>query len=160
MKNGKKTLGVLRIVMGWMMLWPFIDKLWGVKGGMEKAWINGNSPTTGFLTNAPHGPFADIFHAMAGSGFVDWIFMAGLLLIGLSLILGIGVRVAGYSGALMMLLLWSAVLPPEHNPIIDDHIVYMLVFLYFALTPVVGEVLGLGKWWSKTSLVKKHSWMQ
>jgi len=53
------------------------------------------------------------------------------LLIGLSLILGVFMRMAIFSGSLMLVLMYLAVLPPEHNPIIDDHIIYSLVLISF-----------------------------
>ena len=92
--------------MGWIFLWAFVDKLLGLgfATAPEKSWLAGGSPTTGFLKFAAKGPFVEIFHAMAGNPIVDWLFMLGLLLIGLALLLGIGVRIAGYSGALYALL--------------------------------------------------------
>lgn len=145
----------LRIVMGWTMLWPFFDKLFGLgfATSPEKSWLNGASPTMGYLASAA-GPFADLYHAMAGNPVVDVLFMAGLLLIGLSLALGVGVRIAGYAGALMMLLMWTSHLPPQQNPIIDEHIVYALVFL--GLGWVRPEPCwGLGWWWRGTRLVRR-----
>ncbi|RGA01239.1 hypothetical protein DI270_030565 [Microbispora triticiradicis] len=40
-----------RIAIGWVFLWAFLDKLfgWGFATPAAKAWINGGSPTTGFL---------------------------------------------------------------------------------------------------------------
>ena len=62
-----------------------------------RAWITGGSPTKGFLSGS-EGPFAGFYHALAGNGFVDVLFMVGLLGIGLALILGIGLRVAAVAG--------------------------------------------------------------
>ena len=42
--------------------------------------------------------------------------MLGLLLVGLALILGIFMRMASYSGSLMLILIYLASLPLEHNP--------------------------------------------
>ena len=50
--------------------------------------------------------------------------MLGLLGIGVALILGIGMRVAAVAGALLLVLMWTAVLPPENNPFMDDHLIY------------------------------------
>ena len=105
------------------------------------------------------GPFASVFQGLAGSAFVEWLFMIGLLLIGLALIFGMGVKIAGYTGALLMLLMWLAVLPPEHNPILDDHIIYGLILIGLTFVKS-GHWLGLGKWWSGTELVKKHSFLE
>jgi len=153
-------LGLTRISLGIIFLWSFLDKAFGLgfSTAPEKAWVLGNSPTTGFLTNAVHGPFQTFYNSLAGSLFVDWIFMTGLLLIGISLILGIGVKIAGYSGALMLFLMWTALLPPTNNPVLDDHIIYALVLIFMALSRS-GHYLGLGKIWAKTNLVKKYKFL-
>lgn len=149
---------LLRLGMGWIFLWAFLDKVFGLGFATvaDKSWLLGNSPTYGFLTFATKGPFASFYQSLAGSGIIDWLFMLGLLFIGLALILGIGIKIAGYSGALMLFLMWTAVLPPEHNPFLDEHIIYALLLIL--LTKVSSSKLGLGKWWSNTKLVKRfHS---
>lgn len=157
MKKQHGILGFLRILMGWIFLWPFLDKIFGFGFATEsgKAWIDGVSPTVGFLKFSTRGPFAGVFQWLAGNPFVDWLFMVGLLLIGLALILGIGVRIAAVSGALMLFLMWLAVLPPDHNPFVSDHIIYIVVLaLLFAVD--AGQYVGFGKWWQKTALAKKY----
>jgi thiosulfate dehydrogenase [quinone] large subunit len=154
----QSCLGLVRISLGWIFLWAFLDKVFGLGFATEagKAWLDGVSPTTGYLQFATHGPLASVFQALANNVMVDWLFMLGLLLIGLSLMLGIGVRVAGYSGSLLLFLMFlAASLPPEHNPLLDEHIIYILVLLAFTRLPV-GEWLGLGKWWSALPIVKKY----
>ncbi len=148
---------LLRLSMGFTFLWAFFDKVFGLGFATEadKSWLSGNSPTAGFLGNAVHGPFAEFYNSLAGNPLVDWLFMIGLLLIGLSVTLGIFMRIAGYAGALMMLLLWSSLLPPENNPLLDEHIVYLLVFLGFT-TESAGKSCGLSRWWSSCKLVKKY----
>lgn len=50
--------------------------------------MNGGSPTNGFLSNAS-GAFGGMFQAMASaSPFLDWLFMLGLLGIGVAMVLG------------------------------------------------------------------------
>jgi thiosulfate dehydrogenase [quinone] large subunit len=140
--------------MGWLFLWAFIDKVFGLGFATQpgQSWLDGVSPTESFLTLATHGPFAPVFQSMAGNPLVDWLFMLGLLAVGITLLLGIGVRIASYTGALMMALITLAVaLPPVHNPLLDEHIIYVLVLLSFTTMPV-GEWLGLGKWWAKQPL--------
>ncbi len=153
------VLGVLRIIMGWIFLWAFIDKLFGLGFATlsEKAWLTGSSPTAGFLQFGVHGPLASFYQSLAGSAFIDWLFMFGLLFIGVSLTLGIFIRLGGFSAILLLFLMYTAVgMSPENNPFIDDHIVYMFVILLFILMDS-GRYFGLGKWWSETSLVKKFS---
>ncbi len=125
----------LRLVMGFIFLWAFLDKVFGfgLATQSEAAWINGGSPTTGFLTNAVHGPFADVFKGLAGSAIVDWLFMLGLLFVGLTLILNRYVKWGAIAGMLMLALMYLALLFPANNPIIDDHIVYILVLALLAM---------------------------
>lgn len=146
---------LLRVVMGLIFLWAFFDKLFGLGYATkpDKSWLLGNSPTTGFLKGGVRGPLADFYHNLAGNPLIDWLFMLGLLLLGLALLLGIGLKMAGYAGALLMLLMWSALLPPTSHPFLDDHIVYLLVLLSLAHSQA-GDVWGLGKWWSSSELVK------
>ena len=154
----KYLWAILRICMGWLFLWPFLDKLFGLGFATpaEGAWLAGGSPTTGFLTHGTQGPFAEIFQSLAGSALIDWIFMLGLLFIGLALILGIGVRIAGYSGALMLVLMYLAgFIPPEHNPFLDDHLVYPIIMIGLTLT-ASGDTWGLGKKWKKCPIVSKY----
>ena len=120
--------------MGFIFLWAFIDKVFGLGFATttDKAWINGGSPTTGFLSNAAKGPFAEIFQSLAGVAVVDWLFMLGLLFTGLTLLLNRYVKWGCIAGSLMMFLMYLALLFPANNPIIDEHIVYILVLLLIA----------------------------
>lgn len=120
----------LRFIMSFIFLWAFFDKLFGLGFATtsEKAWIHGGSPTTGFLSFGVKGPFAEIFHSLAGVAVVDWLFMLGLLFIGLTLLLNRYVLWGAIAGIVMMVLMWLALLFPANNPIIDEHIVYALVF--------------------------------
>lgn len=129
MKTQKNIFLALRLGMGFIFLWAFFDKLFGLGFATTsaKAWINGGSPTAGFLTNAVHGPFASFFQGLSGVPVVDWLFMGGLLFTGITLILNKHLFWGVISGASMLLLMYLAVLPPENNPIIDDHIIYILV---------------------------------
>ena len=153
--------GLVRIGLGWIFLWAFIDKVFGLGFATkaENAWILGASPTEGFLKFGTSGPLAPLFQTMAGSVVVDWLFMLGLFSVGVALLFGIAMRLAGYAGALMMLFIYLAsALPPEHNPILDDHIIYILVLIGFTFVPV-GEWLGFGSSWSKSSLVRQFPWL-
>lgn len=167
-----KVIGLVRIALGSIFLWAFVDKLFGLgfatcrdaKTGVVdtlcgKAWVNGGSPTDGFLKNATKGPFEDIFKSMAGNTLVEWLFMLGLLLIGVALIAGVAIKLASYSGALMMIFMWLAALPPANNPVVDDHVIYALVLMVILLANK-DQRFGLGGWWSKQPQVKKHTFLQ
>jgi thiosulfate dehydrogenase (quinone) large subunit len=158
----------IRISLGWIFLWAFLDKLLalGFATGADaetgttdrfgpQAWINGGSPTKGFLEFGTTGPLADFYRSFAGATWADWLFMIGLAGIGLALLLGIGVRLAAGFGALLVVMMWSAALPPENNPFLDDHLIYALVLVLLA-TANAGRTLGLGRWWASLSLVRRH----
>lgn len=149
-----------RIALGLVFLWAFLDKLLGLGFATppERAWLNGGSPTRGFLGGVD-GPFAGAFNALAGNVVVDWLFMLGLLGIGLALVLGIGVRVAAVTGALLLLLMWAASLPLENHPFLDEHVVYALVLVGLALERA-GDAWGLGARWRRTRLVERARWLE
>lgn len=150
------VLGVLRLAMGWTFLWPFLDKTFGLghETASADAWVNGGSPTAGFLGHATKGPFSGMYESFAGHAWADWLFMLGLLGIGTALLLGIGVRIAAVAGAALLVLMWTAVLPPENNVFLDDHLIYALVLAVLALTQA-GTTLGLGAAWRRIPLVER-----
>jgi len=148
-----------RLCLGWTFLWPFLDKTFGLghETTTAHAWINGGSPSFGFLSGAI-GPFAGIYQSIAGAGLVDWLFMIGLLGIAVALLLGIGVRIAAVSGAVLLILMWSASLPPQDDIFMDNHIIYAIVLIGLALVGA-GNTLGFGRWWTQTSLVRRFPWL-
>lgn len=146
----------IRVVMGWIFLWAFLDKLFGLgyATASSKSWLNGGSPTTGYLKFATSGPLSKFYGGLAGNTAVDVLFMLALLAIGVAFVLGIGTKIAGIIGAFVVAVLWSTNLPPANNPIVDEHIVYMLLFIAMIFVKP-GRWLGLGEWWANLSLVKK-----
>ena len=155
------VLAAIRISLGWIFLWAFVDKLFGLGHATPSArsWLNGGSPTKGFLANAATGPFEGFYKSIAGAAWADWLFMLGLAGIGIALIAGVAMRLATAAGALLLVMMWTAVLPPENNPFMDDHIVYALVLVALALT-AAGNTLGLGKLWSRLPLVQRLPWLK
>lgn len=151
------VLGLLRLTMGWIFLWAFVDKVFGLGFSTtpDKSWLAGVSPTSGFLKFAVHGPFAQFYQSISGVPLVDWLFMLGLLFVGVALISGVLTRLAGFAGIAMLFLMYTAVgMSPTTNPFIDEHIVYILVMIILISTNA-GQFLGLGKWWTNTSFVQK-----
>jgi thiosulfate dehydrogenase (quinone) large subunit len=158
-KAARYVWAVTRLCMGWVFLWPFLDKTFGLghETTSAHAWINGGSPSFGFLSGAT-GPFAGFYQSIAGAGLVNWLFMIGLLGIALALLSGVGVRIAAISGAVMVILMWSASLPPQDDIFMDNHIIYALVLIGLALV-TAGNTLGLGRWWTQTALVRRYPWL-
>jgi thiosulfate dehydrogenase [quinone] large subunit len=161
------VLAVLRIGFGLTFLWAFFDKLLALGFGTgyneagkldrfgDAAWINGGSPTEGFLKFGADGPFKEFYNSIGGTPFADWGFMLGLLAIGVALTLGAGVRLAAAAGAVMYVLMWTVVLPPENNPVIDDHLLGAVTLVALALLNA-GNTWGLGNWWSRTAAAERY----
>lgn len=154
------SLAITRILLGFVFLWAFLDKTFGLGYATEagKAWVNGVSPTTGFLKFGVNeeGPLVEFFQSLAGSVVVDWLFMLGLLGIGLALVLGIGLRIAAVAGTALLVMMWLAELPLENNPIVDDHLVYAAILWVIALG---ARQMSLFDWWAKFAFVKKNKWL-
>jgi thiosulfate dehydrogenase [quinone] large subunit len=151
----------LRIGLGWIFLWAFIDKVFGLGFATPEkgAWINGGSPTKGFLANGATGPFTDFYHSIAGAPWANWLFMAALAGIGIALVTGVGIRIAAAAGSALLIMMWSVVLPPENNPFMDDHLIYVGVLIALALVNA-GDTFGFGRFWARTALVRKAPYLR
>lgn len=158
--KARYVLAAARIAIGWVFLWAFLDKTFGLGFATpaERAWVNGGDPTFGYLSNAD-GTFGSFFQGLAGQAWVTWLFMLGLLGIGLALIGGIGMRIAAVAGALMYGLMYLASLPLENNPVVDDHLTGAVIVVLLALA-YAGDTWGLGNWWKQTALVKRFPWLR
>ncbi|GAB3243107.1 hypothetical protein [Kineosporia babensis] len=166
-----KLFAVLRVSVGFIFLWAALDKTFGLgySSAAEKAWIEGNSPTKGFLSFIDQGPFASVFNNMAGNAIVDILFMVGMFAVGVAVIAGVAMQVAAVSGSLIMVMMWVAEWPMAQttgageptgstNPFMDYHLIYALVL--FALVAVsAGKTWGLGNIWEKLPVIKDQKWM-
>jgi thiosulfate dehydrogenase [quinone] large subunit len=85
--------------------------------------------------------------------------MIGLLGIGIGLTLGIAMRLSTASGAVLYMLMWTVVLPPPNNPVLDDHVLGAISMVVLALT-AAGTTWGLGRAWNRTSLVSSQHWLR
>ena len=58
-RRATRFLAVVRVAIGFVFLWAFIDKTFGLGYATPsaKAWINGGSPTKGFLSGVEVGPW-------------------------------------------------------------------------------------------------------
>lgn len=161
----------LRLALGFEFLWAFLDKTFGLgySTPSARAWIHGGSPTKGFLSHANAGPFQGIFRSLAGDPGVDWLFMAAMLGVGLAFLLGVALRPAAISGALMLLFMWLAVWAPAKtaggqptgstNPIVDEHIIGLFGFIVIGALAAHG-VGYLGRKWAALPPVKTWPWLR
>lgn len=162
-------LAALRLGTGFVFLWAFVDKLFGLgySTPSQRAWLNGGSPTKGFLSNVDAGPLASTFRAIAGNPVADWLFMLGLLGIGVAVLSGVALRLAAVAGSVLMALMWAAEWHPARftsageatgsvNPLIEYHVIYALALIVVAVT-YAGNRWGLGGWWSRLPFVRRHA---
>ena len=161
-----RAVAVLRIGFGLTFLWAFFDKLLalGYATGYDQAgeldrfgdaaWINGGSPTEGFLGFGADGPFKGFYNSIAGAAWADTLFMLALLGIGLALTLGVAMRLAAGSGALLYVMMWTVALPPANNPVLDVHLLGAVTLVVLALVGA-GMTWGLGSRLENTKLVQR-----
>lgn len=146
MKN-KTSLLVLRLAIGWFFLYSGFDKV------MNPEWT-----AAGFLGSAK--TFPAMFSWFSSASNIDWVNALnawGQLFIGVGLISGTLVRLASWSGVLLMLMYYLPGLDfphVEHGFLVDDHVLYALVFFLLA-EQRAGQYFGLDKlinkkiksWW-------------
>ncbi|GAA4989004.1 hypothetical protein [Kineococcus glutinatus] len=156
---------LLRIALGLVFLWTFLDKAFGLgystgraeDGSVDvlgpQAWFAGGSPTSGFLAGAPSGPLAGVFNAMSGSPLVDAAFMLGMLCVGVALVAGVALRLATVGGVALMLLIRATMPVPESNPVVDEHLVYALLLVGLLTLPAARR-FSLHRTWSRLPVVR------
>ena len=152
------SLVLLRTLIGWHFLYEGYYKL------VTPGWTRGGAPVSawsaaGYL-KAATGPFAGLFHALGQSamaGWVDLLVPVGLVLVGLSLILGLFTQV-GLIGALTLLtLFYVAAIPTEGVPRPGQEGTYLLVsktLIEWAAVLVLlacrtGRIAGLDLLWRR-----------
>jgi thiosulfate dehydrogenase (quinone) large subunit len=163
--RGRFALAGLRIATGFIFLWAFLDKAFGLgfSTPADRAWINGGTPSQGFLgSEAVTGPLQPFFAGIASPA-SDILFMLGMLGIGLAVMLGIGLRVSAVAGSLIMVAMYLAEWPfaanaGSTNPLVDYHIIYALALIAIAATSA-GDTLGFGSLWKRIPFVAGHRWL-
>lgn len=160
-----RSLAVLRIATGFIFFWAFLDKTVGLgfSTPTERAWINGGTPSQGFLmSDAVTGPLKGFFAGLA-SPLTDVLFMAGMFGIGLAVILGVGLRISAIAGSAIMILMYLAEWPfaanaASTNPLVDYHIIYALALIVVAVS-AAGDTWGFGTQWKNLPVVHSKSWL-
>jgi thiosulfate dehydrogenase [quinone] large subunit len=138
-KFEKVSLTALRVTTGWMMFYAGITKLW------DPAWS-----AEGYLKSAK--TFPALFAWFASPSllpYVNFVNEWGLTLLGVSLILGFGVRLSSALGAALMALYYFPILdgwyPNTHSFVVDEHLIYAAALLFLAAVRA-GRVWGVDGW--------------
>jgi len=152
---GRYFLAIVRIGMGWLLLWSFFDKVFGLgfstpAGG---GWIDGVSPSS-YISYVASGPLADFYISLGGNVFVDILMMAGLLCIGGTLIFGFASKICTAAFIAFMLIMFSLQLPPNDNPIINYKVLLAVAML--AIYYMGGfEKLSIYNWYKELAIVRR-----
>ncbi|OGY63015.1 MAG: hypothetical protein A2745_00025 [Candidatus Harrisonbacteria bacterium RIFCSPHIGHO2_01_FULL_44_13] len=125
--------------MGWLMLYAGITKV-----------LDPNWSAAGYLQGAK--TFAGFYQWLTQPNIlpaINFINEWGLTLLGVSLILGIFVRLSSVFGTVLMMLYYFPVLTfpyiSQHSFIVDEHVIYALVLIFFAAIGA-GRYYGLDTW--------------
>ncbi len=128
----KYWAAIARIALGFVFLWAFLDKTFGltyatperqrmdVRNGRRQPDIR-----LPHLRGQPRGPFAGFFHSLGESAgvmgadgptlypgsWVNWVFMLALLGAGVTLILGVFMRIGSIGAAVLLLMMYLAAAP-------------------------------------------------
>jgi len=128
-----------RVVLGWMFFYAGYIKL-----------VNPVWSAEGYLKGAKS--FVSFYQALLDPSIlpiVNFLNAWGLTLLGVSLMLGVVVRLSSVLGALLMFLYYGAILqfpyPNTHAFIVDEHVIYISVLLLLA-SMKAGRVWGLERW--------------
>jgi len=163
--NARHALSVLRLGTGFIFLWAFLDKTFGLgfSTPAERAWVNGGAPSQGFLnSDSVVGPLKPFFASIASPA-TDVLFMLAMLGIGAAVMLGVGLRVSAIAGSFVMVLMYLAEWPfaanaGSTNPLVDYHIIYALALIVVAVF-AAGDTWGFGKTWKALPIVQKYTWL-
>ena len=131
----KFFLFLSRITVGWMFFYAGITKVLNPQWSAE-GYLKGAKAFTWFFQILLDPSVLPIINFMN-----KW----GLTLLGVSLILGLFVRFSSLLGVLLMALYYIALgfpYPNPHSYIVDEHIIYIAILLFFAAIKV-GRVFGL-----------------
>lgn len=149
-KVDRAFLLFFRLAMAWTFLYAashqIFDPTWSVAGFLSH-------------TKTFHNVYT-VFTAPFWVPIITFLVEYGHLLIGLSLLVGLMVRVSATFGILLMLLYWTAhmdwpYIENKNNLIIDYHIVYAALLGYLIYRRA-GHVLGLDAWAEKLEFFKQH----
>jgi thiosulfate dehydrogenase [quinone] large subunit len=126
-----------RLAMAWTFLYAASTQI-----------LNPHWSVTDFLsaTKTFHDAYG-VFTGAAIAGLITFLVAWGHLLIGLSLAVGLMVRVSAIVGAALLLLYWAAFMDFPYvggpdNFIIDFHLIYAVILVYLAAVGA-GHVFGL-----------------
>lgn len=148
MSYQKLSLFLLRLATGWFMFYAGITKV-----------LNPNWSAADYLGSAKN--FTVFYQWLLRPDIlpiINFINEWGLTLLGVSLILGVFVRLSSVLGAILMFLYYLVILEfpliPPNSYIVDNHIIFIFVLLFFAASKA-GRIWGLENWCGNLPICSK-----
>lgn len=143
---------LLRLSMAWTFLYAASHQVFA-------GWS-----VAGFLGSAK--TFHGFFEMFTGPGIapaITFLVSWGHLLIGISLLIGLLVRVSASFGIALMVLYWMAhmnfpYISDTNNLLVDEHVIDALV-LGLMMATHAGHRWGLDAWAAEQKVVKDHRWL-
>lgn len=127
-KNVVYTSVALRILLGWYMFFAGIEKV------LDPEWT-----ASAFLSSAKTFPALYAwFGSATNAWWVDPLNAWGITLVGVALVFGVGIRVASWGGALLMILYYFphfAFPTVPHGFIVEFHVVFAVAFILIGIMP-------------------------
>jgi thiosulfate dehydrogenase [quinone] large subunit len=119
---------LLRVALGWLFLYAGLTKVLN-PGWTSKAYLEGATTLHGLYVWMTSPGMMQV---------VDFLNTWGLTLLGLSLILGIGMKISTRLGALLMVLYYLPILAfpmvGAHSFLVDEHVIYALLLLWMGMS--------------------------
>jgi thiosulfate dehydrogenase (quinone) large subunit len=149
-KSERALILFFRLAMAWTFLYAASHQVlvprWSVAGFLDS-------------TKTFHGLYSQ-FTGPGIAPILSFLVGYGHLLIGLSLLVGLMVRVSAVFGILLMVLYWTAhmdfpYISDTNNLLVDQHVVYAGV-LVLLIVECAGHVFGLDAWVERLSFFREH----
>lgn len=148
----RNLIVLLRLSMAWVFLYAASHQIFG---GFSVAGFLGSTKTFHWL-------FAPMTAEPAAS-VLSFLVAYGHLLIGLSLLVGLMVRLSSIFGIGLMLIYWMAhmnfpYIADTTSFLLDSHIVYALV-LGLMIATRAGHIFGLDDWAARLDQTHRYKWL-
>jgi thiosulfate dehydrogenase (quinone) large subunit len=143
---------IFRMLMAWTFLYA----------ASHQGMFNPSFSAVGFLSHTK--TFHDVYAVLAtpaADPILTFLVSYGHLLIGISLLVGLMVRVSAAFAVALLLMYWTAhmdwpFIENRNNFIIDYHIVYAVLCVYL-IVKRAGHVWGLDAWAEKLPFFQEHT---
>ena len=149
-KPQRASLVILRVVMGWFYFYSGIIKV------MDSSW---SSLSYIQKANSSMVWLYQIFMSSDVLPIVNFMVKWGLTMLGVSLILGLFVRLSSYLGMLLMFLLYLPILNfpmvGKNSYLVDQHIIY-IASLFLLASCKAGHVWGIEGWLASHPFFARH----